>query len=540
MNYRFVIRRLGLLFAGMGAAMAVVALIELVGLTRETGSEYVGLTGLSIAAGTAILAGLLMWRLAGTGADQFLGRREALLLVGLSWLVGAAMAALPFWIWGLVHTTSHPFRSFAACYFEAMSGLTTTGSTVLSNVEGVPKSLLLWRSTTHWIGGLGIVVLFVAIWPTLGVGGRKLFAFESSGKTGMDVQPRIRHTARLLWLVYLGLTLSEILLLRLCGPGFLNWAPQMTWFNAVCESFGTLASGGFSNLNASTAGYRSLAVELVELLFMFLTGINYGLFLLMLRGRFRVALGDPELRMYMITSVVGTLIVAVSLVNHVIVLSLPAVTEMASILPQSSPAEAGVTVPGTVLNSLRHAAFQVISIRTTTGFVTADFNAWPFIAQTVLIVLMFIGGCHGSTGGGVKVIRFLVLLKTLGLGVERMFRPNVVRPLKIGAMNVETQMRLDTMVFLMLFIGVCLAASVLIVMFEQLLGDGTIDYTTAVTAAIATINNIGPGLGRVGAVNNYGWFSSPSLVTMSLLMIIGRLELYAILVLCLPRFWRGG
>ncbi len=523
MNISYVIRQLGILYLVLGLLMAGVAVFDV--LDRFVGQPHAP-HGASLEAmlGGALVAGLLggvLFRVFNRRkASELFGRREALLLVALGWLGGAALAAVPFWLWAEWPGSGpevHEFQSYASCYFEAMSGLTTCGSTVLAEVESLPRSILLWRSLTHWIGGLGIVVLFVAVYSSLGVGGRKLFQFESSGRTGYDVMPQIRQTARLLWLVYLGLTLAEVVLL---------WAFGLSPFDAVCETFGTIASGGFSTRTASIAAYDSVAVEITVIVFMVLTGVNYGLFLLMVHGRWRQAWRDPELRLFLVTTLVGGLIVSATILGKVIVTT------------------TGEQVYGSVPQALRYGFFQLVSIRTNTGFATADFDQWGFFSMATLLVLMFMGASAGSTGGGVKVIRCLVAFKVMAAQVERIFRPNVVRVIKVGGSPVDAQARVDAVVFIMMFLAVWLIGAVLVMGTEMAVSAADpavepIDFTTAATACAATINTTGPGWARVGAVMNFGWFSAPSKILLSLLMVLGRLEIYAILVLFVPGYWRS-
>jgi trk system potassium uptake protein TrkH len=507
---------LGILYVVLGGLMAGIAFFDVLDwIYSDTPRPLMpSLQALLGGALTAAAAGAgLFWAFGRRSRDTFFGRREALLLVALGWLGGAALAAVPFWVWGTwtsLAVEPHPFASYISCYFEAMSGLTTTGSTVLAEVEPVPRSLLLWRSLTHWIGGIGIVVLFVAVYSSLGVGGRKLFQFESSGRSGYDVMPQIRQTARLLWLVYLGMTVAEVLLL---------WAFGLNLFDAVCETFGTVASGGFSTRTASIGGYRSPAIEAVATLFMVLAGVNYGLFLLIAHGRWRQAIRDPELRAYLLLMLVGFGIIGATLLAS----RGPIVTST------------GESVAATVPAVVRYAGFQTASLHSSTGFVTADYDRWPFLAKAVILFLMFAGPCAGSTGGGLKVMRLLVVGRLLLQQVERIFRPHVVRVVKVAGASIEPQTRLDVMLFIFTFIGLVVAGSVLLMVFEP---AGTMDYQTAFSACAATINTTGPGFGKVGAVMNYGWLSPASKIVLSLLMVLGRLEIYAILVLFVPSYWR--
>lgn len=520
MNHRFVIRQLGLLMLVLSLSIVAVTIWSAVEfLLGETGEApameallYTGAIGL-------LTAGALC--AASRGADDYLGRREALLLVALSWLCGAGLSALPYWLWARAEMTpdlglaiptvdpGHIFRSFASCYFEAMSGLTTTGATVLADIGTLPRGLLLWRGLTHWLGGLGIVVLFVAVLPTLGVGGKKLFQVEAPGPTSQGVRPRIRETARLLWMIYLGLTVAQVAALKLLG---------MDWFDSVCHTFATLATGGFSTQNASIGAYNSPAMDAAIVFFMLLAGVNFGIYYMLIRRRFHLVWTDPELRLYLGILLLGSVIVSVSL------LSSPITTTTGSI---AEPSWA---------QALRYGVFQVVSIQTTTGFCTADFNEWGFVAKGVLITLMFVGASAGSTGGGIKVIRCLIAAKVMLAEVERVFRPNVVRTLRVGRMTIDPDMRLGTLVYVLGIPLLFLIGTVLLMLLEP---AGQITFTTAATASVATLNNIGPGLDLVSPVSNYGWFSGPSMLVMSLLMVLGRLEVYAIFVLFMPRFWRG-
>lgn len=536
LNIPFVLRQLSKLLAVIALAMAAVSVwsfVEWLGLrggddaatieaaTREI--EAMRAIWITILA-SGVISGVL--RILSRGADDaFLGRREALLLVALSWIIGAAVAALPFFFWAQFHdniSDDHPFRSFIACYFESMSGLTTTGATVLgaapNDIESMPNGLLLWRATTHWLGGLGIVVLFVAVLPMVGVGGKKLFAVEATGPTTGGVRPRIRETARMLWMIYVGMTIAEILLLKIVA-----WN-NMTWFESVCHTFATLATGGFSTSSSSAAHFDSVAVDIVMMFFMLLAGINFGLYYHLIRRQFRTFLQDRELRLYLTFLAIGSAIVVFDIYGTKIMTTGGKHIET-----------------GTLAHALQYGVFQVISIQTTTGFGTADFNEWGFLSKTVLITLMFVGGCAGSTGGGIKVIRILVVFKVMLAEVERMFRPNVVRPVKIGQASIEPEQRLGIMVYVMGILVLFAIGTFLIFALEQ--GNPhkgpEVTLVTAATASAATLNNIGPGLELVGATQNYGWFSQTSLAIMCVLMALGRLEVYAIFVLFVPRFWKG-
>jgi trk system potassium uptake protein TrkH len=514
MNFRFVLNQLALL-----SLVLSVVLLGIAGWSAfeyfllDDGREAMAAKALTIAALAGGLFGGGLWA-ATRGAGNF-GRREALLLVALSWLGGAALAGLPFCIWGWLigvgaTGSHHAFANPINAYFEAMSGLTTTGATILTEIRAVPRSLLLWRAMTHWLGGLGIVVLFVAVLPSLGVGGKRLFKIESPGPKAEGVTPHIRETARLLWLIYVGLTLAEIAALWLAGVDL---------FTSVCHTFATLATGGFSTYDSSIAGFDSVAVDAIIMVFMFLAGVNFALYFQCLRGRFGVLLKDTEFRVYFGSLLVASAVIVFALVEW------PVMTT------------AGTRVEPSLGSAVRHGVFQAISIHTTTGFATADFDAWPFVAKAVLLTIMFIGGSAGSTAGGIKVVRVWIVLRVIHHEIERAFRPAVVRPLKIGNAPVETPLRTNALVYVLLAVLLALLGGAIIMLVEQGLSDG-VSYATAATAAVATLFNIGPGLAAVGATETYADFANASKLVMSLLMALGRLELFAILVLFTPSFWR--
>jgi len=511
-NLRSVLCQLGLLLWVLSASILAVAAWSGVRVIRGDESELLACRALLLSAFIGVGCGSGLWILAHRKTGE-IGRREAMLLVALSWLVGAALSATPFRLWAAMEFDhlhhDMAFGSFVNCYFEAMSGLTTTGATVLSDIESIPRSLLLWRALTHWLGGLGIVVLFVAVLPLLGVGGKRLFRVEAPGPTAEGVRPRIQETARALWLIYLGLTLAEVLLLRICG---------LNWFESVCHTFATLATGGFSTRNASVGAFDSLAIDIVVIVFMLLAGVNFGIYYNVLRGRWNAIREDTELRWYL-----GIVAVA----SAVILLCLGG----AAIVTTAGDMEAASTGP-----AARHTVFQVAAIQTTTGFCTANFDLWPFVPKALLLVLMFVGASGGSTGGGIKVVRCVIAVKVLAAEVEHVFRPNVVRTIRLGRRTIDPELRHGTLAYVLIILVLFALGTAALMMLEA--GAG-LDITTAATASAATLNNIGPGLAAVGAVENYGWFCGPSKIVMSLLMVLGRLEVFAIVVLFMPSFWRG-
>ena len=513
MNYRLIVHQLGMIVLVLSAVLLCIWTWSVIALGFH-GSGVLSLlwsTGISAVFGGALFfIGKPAKNKNGTGT---MGRREALLLVSSSWLVGALVSALPFFIWGRTNDDgSHPFHSIVNCFFEAMSGLTTTGATILIDISTVPDTLLFWRSMIQWLGGLGIVVLFVAVLPSLGSGGKKLFRVEAPGPDPEGVRPHIRETARILWIIYVCLTVFEIIAYKVAG---------MQWFDASCHALTTLATGGFSTHNSSTGAFDSRAIDIITIVFMVLAGANFGLYYAAVKGKLKVIWTDPEFRLYIFLLTAGSTIVIFSLLGS----------------GQPLMTTTGTAESVTVTDAVTQGVFTVVSQQTTTGFAIADFDTWPFVAKGVLLLLMFVGGCGGSTGGGIKVIRIWVALKVMLGELERAFRPNVVRPLKVGKHAVDSELKLATLAYVLSVIILFAIGSGVIMLLES--GNPDCSVTTAATASIATICTVGPGLAKVGAMENYAWFSDASKLFLCILMAIGRLEIFAVLVLFVPRFWRS-
>ncbi len=519
LELRVAIRQLGLLLFVLSALIAAVGLFAVYDRLTGLSADDADLRALLMTAFAGFFSGGLLF-VAGRRMSEFFGQREALLLVAAGWVIGAGLASVPFWLWsnfrGDAGTTPHDFDAYINCYFEAMSGLTTTGATVVQALTTLPRSLLLWRAMTQWLGGLGIVVLFVAVLPMLGIGSRRIYRIEAPGPAPEGVKPRIRDTARTLWLIYVGLTITEIVALKVCG---------MAWFDALCHTFATLATGGFGTRDAGIAGFQPAAVHVVIIVFMILAGVNFGLYHQLLQRQWRSVRKDPELRLYLTIILVATVIVTFSLLHNPP--GAPGAEHAAQSVKQGE-----ITTPGT---AVRHALFQVVSMQTTTGFCSADFDTWGFIAKATLLTLMFIGGSAGSTGGGIKVMRIMIAAKVLLAEIEHIYRPKVVRPVKVGTATIEADLKLTVLVYLLAIALFFAIGTVLLMLFEAHNG---INITTAASASAATLNNIGPGFALVGATHNYAWFTAPSKIVMSVLMLLGRLEMFTIIVLFSPRFWR--
>lgn len=515
MNFRYVLKQLGLLLLVLSGVLLAMGFVFYV--VEALLHHDVQPAARWAVAASGLIGGLLGLGLWWTGrkAGGHLGRREALLLVAVSWLVGAAFAGLPFFLWahwpGTDAAPDHPFRNFYDCYFESMSGLTTTGATILSDIESVPPSLLLWRAFTQWIGGLGIVVLFVAVLPSLGVGGKRLFQIEAPGLAPEGLQPQIHQTARVLLYIYLALTAAEILALLVAG---------MSFFDAVCHTFTTIATAGFSTRNGSIGAYDSLAIDIILIVFMVLSAVNFGLYFALLRRRYGTVLRDPELRTYLILLAAGATVISLCLLRHSITLT------------------TGDPIPVGTASAIRYGVFTTVAIGTTTGYTNCDFDTWPFAAKAVLVALMFIGGSAGSTAGGIKVIRIWIAFKILLSEIERVFRPHVVRPVRVGRAVVDDQLKLATISYILGIVVLFAVGSFAVMVFERFNPATTCDYTTAAGASIACLFTIGPGLAQVGAIENYGWMTPYSKMLLALWMALGRLEVFAIIVLLTPRFWR--
>lgn len=509
MNFRLVFRLLCLVLLVISAAIAVVGLwAALRAAQGEAPQADAARALLAAAAVGVVLGGIPAWLF--RRERQHLLRREAMLLVVGSWVLGAALAALPYWLWNLLvgpAAADHPFAQPINCYFEAMSGLTTTGSSILNEIESLPRGLLLWRSLTHWLGGLGIVVLFVAVLSSLGISAKKLFTLESSVVDRAGMHPRIKDTARVLWLVYLGLTGVEIAALRLAG---------LSWFEALCETFGSLATGGFSVRNASIAAYRSPLAETIIIAFMVLGGVNFVLYYQLIRGRWKRVWRDRELRLFLALLLIGGLIVS------------------AYILAMPVRSLDGQTHDPGPTTALRYGFFNAVSMQTDTGFATSDFTAWPQFSRTLILFVALIGGCTGSTTGGIKVFRLFTAAQILLRRMTAFFQPKRLAPVRYNHRPIDKDDQTAIVLMVLMFL-LSLAAGALGIL---LLEPQDCSIRTGLSAALATLCTAGPGLGEVGPAGNFGFFTAHSKAVMCGLMLIGRLEVIPVLAVCSPRFWR--
>ncbi len=468
----------GLLSVLIGLAMGVTGLVALAYGDGDARAFF-------ISASVTFVVGWGVYLL--TRFEEDVTTREGFAIVTMSWVAAAAFGGLPYLLSGVVAT---PVPAF----FEAMSGFTTTGATVFSDIESLPRGILLWRSTTHWIGGMGIIVLVIAVLPYLGVGGMQLFQAEVPGPTPERLRPRITQTAKLLWLVYFGLT-------ALCGLLYLLGG--MTPFDAVNHAFSTLATGGFSTKNSSMAG-MSPFIQWVTIVFMYLAGVNYSLHFRAAAGR-PVYFRDEEWRFF--TAVILVAGVAVTLLN----------------LLSGGGAGSGAAV--------RDGFFQVLAITTTTGYVSADYEQWIPAARMVLFALFFVGGMAGSTSGGVKALRVMLLLKATANELRRHLHPRAVLVVRVGSKPVKAEIAARVVGFVIMYLMLCLAGALALSMTG-------IDTMTAIGGSIASVGNVGPAFAELGPTDNYGWMSEPGLAVLSFLMLVGRLEIYTVVLLFHPELWK--
>jgi len=416
-------------------------------------------------------------------------KREGYASVGLCWLVMSLAGALPFYFSGAI-------PSYIDALFETISGFTTTGSSILANIEAIPRGLLFWRSFTHWIGGMGVLVFTMALAPLLG--GRSVFLMraESPGPTFGRLVPKLSESSKILYIIYAGMTALLILLLIIAG---------MPVFDSFIHAFGTAGTGGFSNKALSIGYYNNPWIEWIVTIGMFLFGVNFTLYyLLFIRGDWKAILKSEEFRLYLGYVLLAIFIIFLNIMHKF----------------NYSYSEA-----------LRHTAFAVSSLVSTTGFATVDFNLWPMFSKSILLTLMFFGASAGSTGGGVKSIRILVLIKALFNELKHTIHPNSVQTIKVDGKPIDNDTLKSILIFLFAYIFIIIFA-VIIVSLDDF------DFSTSFSAVMATISNIGPGLGVVGPTGNFYLFSNLSKITLSACMIIGRLEVLPILVLFSPSIWK--
>src|SRR6056297_203733 len=435
-----------------------------------------------------IFIGAALYTALRTGPLDYISQREGMAIVAIGWTAVGLFAAMPFYLCGI-------FDTFVNAFFESVSGFTTTGASVMTDIEAVPRGILLWRSLIQWLGGMGIIVLSVAILPFLGVGGMQLFKAEVPSPVPDKLKPRVSDTAKTLWKVYVLISLFWFLLLLFGG---------MTVFDALCHTFTTMPTGGFSTKGLSIAHYDSLYFDLVIMVFMLLAGVNFALHYQMLKGKPLAFWRDSECRFYLAFTAILILVVSFNVYGQVYT---------------------------SIREALRYGGFQVISILTTTGYATADYNQWPAMSKLILLLCMFAGASAGSTGGGMKLMRIMCCFKYCYKEIFTLIHPRAVAPVKIGGKTVSDAVIGSILGFLALYLGLFGLCSVL------LAGLG-VDFTTAFSAVAASIGNIGPGLGLVGPIGNYAGIPDPGKWLLIWCMLLGRLEIYTVIIFLAPVFWK--
>ncbi len=433
-----------------------------------------------------ILCGALMKFL--TGAEYEISLRESFVFVSLTWLLASIFGALPYMFSGVI-------VNFVDAFFETMSGFSTTGATIFDSVEDLPRSILLWRSMTQWLGGMGIIALFVAIFPRIGVKGMQLLKAEVPGPVTEKMAPKVATTAKILWKIYVVLTLVQVILLLITG---------FSLFDAFAHAFTTMPTGGFSTNDLSITGFENPAAEVIIMAFMIIAGGNFAIYFNMVRGKYKSILKNEEFKFYL--KLLFTLIIVASVYLYI--------TEFQEIWA-----------------ALRYGSFQVITIVTTTGYATADYIYWAPFLNLLIFFMMFLGGCGGSTGGSVKQIRILTLFKQSFRELNKLIHPNAVIPIRINGQAVKEHVISSIVGYVVLYILIFIGASLTL----SLSGACMV---TSFSAVAATLGNVGPGIGDVGPMENYALFPSWAKLLLSFLMMIGRLEIYTVIVLLVPEFRR--
>ena len=448
------------------------------------GSVFALITSAAITVSAGLFLYLIFRRSQVKGA---ISHREGMAITTLGWVAASVFGALPFYFSGVL---PQPVN----CIFEAISGFTTTGASVIRNVEIVAPGILFWRSLTHWLGGLGIVVLGLAILPFLGVGGMQLYKAEVPGPVVDKLKPRLKDTAMILWKVYVAFTVAETILLLLGG---------MTLLEALCHTFGTIATGGFSTKNASIGAYKSVYIDTVVTIFMLIGGINFALHFQFFRGKPLAMWRDPEFRFFIGFWALLTLIIAVNCFRTY----------------------------ESFWKALRYASFTVASITTTTGYATADFELWPPLSLCLLLLCMVVGGSVGSTGGSIKCMRIMVVLKHGYRELIRLIHPRAVVRLKLGEQAVPSEIFASIAGFIFLYVGLAAVSMFLV-------AAAGVDLITTISSVLACLGNVGPGLGQVGPMDNYAGMPEFAKWILSIDMLLGRLEIYTVIILLVPRFYK--
>ncbi|MBN2078125.1 MAG: TrkH family potassium uptake protein [Spirochaetes bacterium] len=482
MNYRLILRFLAVVVLILSLFMLIPLIVALIY------EEYHLLDDFLIPIIIAALTSLMVLFTVKTDISR-MHNRDGFLLVVIVWLVASLYGSFPFF-------SSGEIPSFVDALFESASGFTTTGSSILADIEGKSRAILFWRSLTHWLGGMGIISLAVAVLPILGVSGLQLLRAEMPGPDVERLTPRITRTAVILWVIYILITAAETLLLMLGG---------MDLFDALTHSFGTLATGGYSTRNASIAAFNSAYIDVVITIFMLLSGINFTLYYQIVNRRFLSVFKNTELRAYLAIYAIATCVVVFS-------------------LQENTYASYG--------ESLRYGSFQVATLMTSTGFATANFDAWPSLAKSILLIMLFIGGCVGSTSGGIKMLHVVALVKQSFNEIKYLIHPRGVFLFKLNGRVVNKSFIYSIISFVFLYITIVLISTVVV-------SSSGIDLISSMSASLACIGNIGPGFGAVGPSQNFGFLPAPIKIWLVIIMIVGRLEVYTFIIILTPYYWRS-
>ncbi|MBK57100.1 MAG: potassium transporter [Flavobacteriaceae bacterium] len=493
LNIKLILYIIGMLLFFNGFSMFVTSIVSLI--VDDGVAVQLIISGL-----IPISIGIILM-LTNKNNSRQINKRDGYIIVTLGWLTMVISGMLPYYF-------TNSILGSANLFFETMSGYTTTGSTILDDVEGLPMSIIFWRSMTHWLGGMGIIVLAIALLPLLGIGGMQLFSAEAPGVSGDKIHPRISDTAKRLWMIYVGLTVIETVLLNIAG---------MSFFDALNNSMSNIASGGFSTKNESIAYWNNIPViQYIIIFFMFLAGTNFILIYFGLIGKIKKIYKNTEFNWYVSLLIIFVLIATVVLYTSV------DLSETAVDHPE---------IYGKLESSFRHALFQVVAIVTTTGFVTGDFVSWGSFLTMFFFGIMFLGGSSGSTSGGVKVLRHLILIKNGLLEFKRSLHPNAIIPLRHNNTVVEKPIVIHVLAFFILYL-------ILFIIGAGVLSIMGLDFVSAIGSAASSIGNVGPALGDFGPTNSFNSLPDLGKYWCAFLMLVGRLELFTVLILFTPFFWR--
>ena len=479
----------------LGAQIGLLSIALLIPAFISLGYQENDFRGFLLSAGIAFIVGMPLWYF--TRKSKTLSTKDGFLIVTAAWIITAIIGALPFYFSGAIPNVTDAF-------FESMSGVTTTGATILgvnvyphlpNGIESLPHGILFWRSFIQWIGGMGIIVFTIAILPLLGIGGVQMFKAEVPGPVSDKLRPRVKETAKILWLVYVGFTVLEALLLGLGG---------MTWFDAICHAFTTMPTGGFSTMNASIAGWSSSAIHYIIIFFMLMAGINFSLHFKAMSGNVKSYFRDYEFKIY-----IGIILLVTFGIFIIVSLS-----------------EGGFSHI-----KFRDSLFQTVSIITTTGYGTYDYELWSYFIQFTLLGLMFLGAMGGSTGGGIKLIRVFLIIKHGLMETRRLLHARAIIPIRIGNRYIDESIIRNTLGFFLFYMAIfALTAAALTAM--------GIDITSAIGAAASAVGNIGPALGTFGPTDNYAFLPDIGKWILSFAMLLGRLEIFTVLILFSRTYWR--